>query len=234
MAAGGTIFLDEIGTITPSAQIKLLQVLQDGVYSRVGGDLPLKADARIIAATNADIAELVKTGQFRKDLYYRLNVFPIAIPPLQERLEDLQGLTEVFLKNLNIKYGKQITGVHPLVMDRFKRYDWPGNIRELENLLERACILEQTTVLMPQSFPLETMPDMDDSGPGSDPDTPISRARQHAIDRFEQEYLTTLLGQTRGRIDQAAEIAGITPRQLNRLLKRHRLNKNTFKPPRDT
>jgi DNA-binding NtrC family response regulator len=87
---------------------------------------------------------------------------------------------------------------------------------------------------MPQSFPLETMPDMDDSGPGSDPDTPISRARQHAIDRFEQEYLTTLLGQTRGRIDQAAEIAGITPRQLNRLLKRHRLNKNTFKPPRDT
>jgi DNA-binding NtrC family response regulator len=234
LAAGGTIFLDEIGTITQSAQIKLLQVLQDGVYSRVGGDLPLKADARIIAATNADIAELVKTGQFRKDLFYRLNVFPIEIPPLQERLEDLPGLIEVFLKNLNIKYNKQITGVHPMVMDRFKRYDWPGNIRELENLLERACILEQTTVLMPQSFPLDTMPDMEDPGPGSNPDTPISRARQMAIDRFEQEYLTTLLGQTRGRIDQAAEIAGITPRQLNRLLKRHQLNKKSFKPLKDT
>lgn len=234
IAMGGTIFLDEIGTITPSAQIKLLQVLQDGIYSRVGGDAPLKADVRIIAATNADITNQIRTGQFRKDLYYRLNVFPIEIPPLQERLEDLPGLIEVFLKKLNIKYGKQITGVHPLVMDRFERYDWPGNIRELENLLERACILEQTTVLMPQSFPLDTMPDMDDPGPGSDPGTPISRARQNAVDRFEQEYLTMLLNQTRGRIDQAAEFAGITPRQLNRLLKRHQLSKNAFKPSRDT
>ncbi len=120
-----------------------------------------------------------------------------------------------------------------MVMDRFKRYDWPGNIRELENLLERACILEQTTILMPQSFPLDTMPDMDDPGPGSDPDTQISQARQIAINRFEQEYLTTLLSQTRGRIDQAAEIAGITPRQLNRLLKRHQLEKKTFKRSKD-
>jgi DNA-binding NtrC family response regulator len=234
IAAGGTIFLDEIGTITPSAQIKLLQVLQDGIFNRVGGDAPLKADVRIIAATNADIAELVKTGQFRKDLFYRLNVFPIEIPPLQKRLEDLPGLIEVFLKNLNIKYGKKITGVHPLVMDRFERYDWPGNIRELENLLERACILETGPVLMPQSFPLETMPDMDNPRPGSECSTPISRARQQAVDRFEQEYLTTLLTRTRGRIDQAAGIAGITPRQLNRLLKRHHLSKSTFKQPKDT
>ena len=234
MAAGGTIFLDEIGTITPSAQIKLLQVLQDGVYSRVGGDAALKSDVRIIAATNADIAELVKTGQFRKDLYYRLNVFPVQIPPLQERLEDLDGLIEVFLKNLNIKYGKKITGIHPMVMDRFERYDWPGNIRELENLLERACILETGPVLMPQSFPLETMPEMDGPRHGTDWGTSISRARQQAVDRFEQEYLTTLLGQTHGRIDQAAAVAGITSRQLNRLLKRHQLNKNVFKPPKDT
>ncbi len=119
-----------------------------------------------------------------------------------------------------------------MVMDRFKRYDWPGNIRELENLLERACILEQTTILMPQSFPLDTMPDMDDPGPGSDPDTQISQARQIAINRFEQEYLTTLLSQTRGRIDQAAEIAGITPRQLNRLLKRHQLEKKPSNGPK--
>jgi DNA-binding NtrC family response regulator len=234
MAAGGTIFLDEIGTITQSAQIKLLQVLQDGTFSRVGGDLPLKADVRIIAATNADISDLVKTGQFRKDLYYRLNVFPIEVPPLRERLEDLAYLTEGFLKNLNIKYGRQITGIHPLVMERFCRYDWPGNIRELENLLERAYILEQTTVLMPQSFPLDTMPDTEEPEPVNTPDTPLSRARQHAINRFEQEYLTTLLGQTRGRIDQAADLAGITPRQLNRLLNRHQLNKNMFKPPKDT
>ena len=234
MATGGTIFLDEIGTITPSAQIKLLQVLQDGTFSRVGGDAPLKSDVRIIAATNADIGELVQTGHFRKDLYYRLNVFPIEIPPLKERMEDLPCLTDVFLKKLNIKYGKKITGIHPLVMDRFKRYDWPGNIRELENLLERACILESDTVMMPQSFPLDTMPDGDGSEPGFDTGTSLSSARQSAIDRFEQAYLATLLGQTRGRIDQAAAIAGITPRQLNRLLKRHRLNKNSFKPAKDT
>lgn len=234
MAMGGTVFLDEIGTITPSAQIKLLQVLQDGVYSRVGGDAPLKADARIIAATNADIADLVQSGQFRKDLYYRLNVFPIKIPALRDRLEDLPGLINVFLKKLNIKYGKKIIRIHPMVMERFKRYDWPGNIRELENLLERACILEQTTMLMPQNFPLDTMPDGDDSETGSDTRTPLTKARQSAIDRFEQSYLTTLLGQTRGRIDQAAAVAGVTPRQLNRLLKRHGLNKNMFKPTPDT
>jgi DNA-binding NtrC family response regulator len=234
MAAGGTIFLDEIGTITPAAQIKLLQVLQDGTFSRVGGDLPLKADVRIIAATNADIADLVKTGQFRKDLYYRLNVFPIEVPPLRERLEDLPYLTEGFLKNLNIKYGRQITGIHPLVMERFCRYDWPGNIREIENIMERAYILEQTAVLMPQSFPLDTMPDTEGIEPVSIAGTPLSRARQHAIDRFEQDYLTTLLGQTRGRIDQAADLAGITARQLNRLLKRHQLNKKMFKPSKDT
>jgi transcriptional regulator with PAS, ATPase and Fis domain len=234
MAAGGTVFLDEIGTISPSAQIKLLQVLQDGIYCRVGGDDPLKADVRIIAATNADIANLVQTGQFRKDLYYRLNVFPVTIPALRDRLEDLPGLIDVFLKKLNIKYGKKITGIHPMVMDRFQRYDWPGNIRELENLLERACILEQTALLMPQSFPLETMPDADGPDTDNDTGTPLSKARQSAIDRFEQAYLTTLLGQTRGRIDQAAAAAGVTPRQLNRLLKRHGVNKNMFKPTRDT
>ena len=234
MAMGGTIFLDEIGTITPAAQIKLLQVLQDGVYSRVGGDTPLKSDVRIIAATNADISELVKTGHFRKDLFYRLNIFPIEIPPLKDRLEDLPYLTEVFLKKLDIKYGRQITGIHPLVIDRFKRYDWPGNIRELENIMERAYILEQSPMLLPNSFPLDTMPDLDAPVSDNDTDTFLSRARQHAIDLFERTYLSTLLGQTRGRIDQAAARAGITPRQLNRLLTRHQLNKNAFKPPKDT
>jgi DNA-binding NtrC family response regulator len=100
--------------------------------------------------------------------------------------------------------------------------------------MERAYILEQTAVLMPQSFPLDTMPDTEGQEPVSISGTPLSRARQHAIDRFEQEYLTTLLGQTRGRIDQAADLAGITPRQLNRLLNRHQLNKKMFKPPKDT
>ncbi|MCA1795303.1 MAG: sigma-54 dependent transcriptional regulator [Desulfobacteraceae bacterium] len=234
MAMGGTIFLDEIGTITPAAQVKLLQVLQDGIYSRIGGDTPLTSDVRIIAATNADIGELVKTGQFRKDLYYRLHVFPIEIPPLTKRSEDLPYLTDIFLKNLNIKYGKKIDGIHPMVLERFRRYDWPGNIRELENIMERAYILEQSPTLMPQSFPLDTMPDDDTPVCSDDTDMSLARARQRAIDLFEQSYLTTVLEQTQGRIDQAAHKAGITPRQLNRLLQRHGMNKNNFKPKKDT
>ncbi len=233
MAGGGTIFLDEIGTITPAAQIKLLQVLQDGIFNRIGGDISLHSDVRIIAATNADIFELVKTGHFRKDLYYRLNIFPIAIPPLQERREDLPYLADLFVKNLNIKYKKNISGIHPLVMEKFTRYDWPGNIRELENIIERAYILEQSSQLMPQSFPLETMPDCDSPAQEDDADTTLAKARQQAVDRFEQSYLTVLLGQVQGRIDKAADRAGITPRQLNRLLKRHHLNKNDFKPRKD-
>ena len=233
MARGGTIFLDEIGTITPAAQIKLLQVLQDGIFNRIGGDISLQSDVRIIAATNADIFELVKTGQFRKDLYYRLNIFPIEIPPLHERREDLPYLADLFLKKLTIKYKKNISRIHPLVMEKFIRYDWPGNIRELENIIERAYILEQSSQLMPHSFPLETMPDADAPVQENDAGTNLAFARQQAIDRFEQSYLTALLGQAQGRIDKAADKAGITPRQLNRLLKRHHLNKNDFKPGKD-
>ncbi|CCK78282.1 sigma-54 interaction domain-containing protein [Desulfobacula toluolica] len=233
MAKGGTIFLDEIGTITPSAQIKLLQVLQNGIFSRIGGESMLKSDVRIIAATNSDLARQVKTGEFRKDLYYRLNIFPIKIPPLRERLEDLPYLTEIFLENLNVKYGKKIDGFHHLVLEGFKRYDWPGNIRELENILERAYILEDSSVMTPQNFPRETMPGFDCESAGNDAGTSLAQARQHAINLFEHSYLTALLEQTGGRIGLAAQKAGITARQLNRLLNRHGLNKNKFKRKKD-
>jgi transcriptional regulator with PAS, ATPase and Fis domain len=154
-ATGGTIFLDEIGTITPAAQIKLLQVLQDGTYQRVGGDETLKTDVRVIAASNADLKKMCDEGTFRKDLYYRLNVFPIEIPPLRERLEDIPLFVEAFLNNLNQFSVKEIKGIHPLVIEAFKIYTWPGNIRELENLVERAYILEVSSLLTPESFPNE-------------------------------------------------------------------------------
>jgi transcriptional regulator with GAF, ATPase, and Fis domain len=141
LASSGTIFLDEIGTLTPSAQIKLLQVIQDGTFSRVGGEAMLKTDARVIAATNADLTAMSERGEFRKDLYYRLNVFPVEIPPLRERLGDIPYFVEIFLKKLNQKHGKNIHVVHPHILEALKKYHWPGNIRELENLMERACIL---------------------------------------------------------------------------------------------
>lgn len=233
MAKGGTIFLDEIGTITPSAQIKLLQVLQDGIFSRIGGESTLKSDVRIIAATNADLEQQVKNGEFRKDLFYRLNIFPIEIPRLNERMEDLSYLTDLFLKKLSIKYRKGIDNIHPSVLNGFKKYDWPGNIRELENILERAYILEDSSQIMPRHFPVEIILGFDSESPDNEFAASLAQARQHAINAFERSYLTTLLEQTKGRINRAASQAQITPRQLNRLLNRHGLNKKEFKSKKD-
>ena len=155
IAHGGTIFLDEIGTITPSAQIKLLQVLQDRTFQRVGGEENIEVDVRIIAATNRDLIKMYNEGLFRNDLYYRLSVFPIEVPPLRERKEDIPLLVEVFLRRLNKFNSKEIRDIHPAVMEAFREYSWPGNIRELENLIERAYILEKSSVLTPESFPSE-------------------------------------------------------------------------------
>ena len=138
-----TICLGEVGTITHLVQIKLLQVLQDGTFSRLGGEEELKTDVRVIAATNTDLQRMSQEGQFRKDLYYRLNVFPIEIPPLRKRIEDVPSFVEMFLKKLNRLYGKEIEGTHPLVLEALMKYGWPGNIRELRNLMERAYIVEE-------------------------------------------------------------------------------------------
>ncbi|MBU1340471.1 MAG: sigma-54 dependent transcriptional regulator [Proteobacteria bacterium] len=229
MARGGTIFLDEIGTITASAQIKLLQVLQDGTFSRIGGNSLLKADTRIIAATNADLAELVKKNTFRKDLFYRLNIFPIEIPLLRDRLEDLSNLTDMFLKNLNAKYGKGIHDLHPSVAAGFKQYDWPGNIRELENILERAYILERSCVLTPENFPPEMVLHTKDETLSGKNTSSLAQARQIAIEVFERSYLISLLELTHGKINLSAQKAGITTRQMNRLLNRYGLDKKKFK-----
>ncbi len=233
MAEGGTIFLDEIGTISPSAQVKLLQVLQDRTFSRIGGDCILKTDVRIIAATNSDLEDGVRKGVYRKDLFYRLNVFPIEIPPHKERLEDLEYLVDMFLKKLNVKYGKNIQTVHPSVLEGFRHYEWPGNIRELENILERAYILERATVITPDNLPIETQlaaaRDMPAPGTGQT----LAQVRRHAVNACEISYLTSLLEETNGRIRETAKKADITTRQLNRLLTRHGLDKKQFKIPKD-
>ncbi|HAR33600.1 MAG TPA: Fis family transcriptional regulator [Desulfobacter sp.] len=233
MAEGGTIFLDEIGTISPSAQVKLLQVLQDRTFSRIGGDCILKTDVRIIAATNSDLEDGVRKGVYRKDLFYRLNVFPIEIPPLNERLEDLEYLVDMFLKKLNVKYGKNIQTVHPSVLEGFRHYEWPGNIRELENILERAYILERATVITPDNLPIETQIAVARDMPASGTGQTLAQVRRHAVNACEISYLTSMLEETNGRIRETAKKAGITTRQLNRLLTRHGLDKKQFKIPKD-
>ncbi len=230
LAGEGTLFLDEIGTISGAAQIKLLQVLQDGTYSRVGGEEMLTTRARVISATNADLRQMTDAGQFRRDLYYRLHIFPIEIPPLRERKEDLAGLVGHFLKKLNADHGKRISHVHSDVMAAFQQYAWPGNIRELENLLERAYILEKSHVLTPAGFPPELFArsqcQKNVTYLGCDS---LAQARRRAVEAFERDYLDNLLRCNRGRIDRAAAQAVISSRQLNKLLNKHGIRKETYK-----
>ena len=230
LANGGTLFLDEIGTITPAAQIKLLQVLQDRTFQRVGGEALIETDVRIIAASNSDLSEMVEKGLFRNDLYYRLNVFPITIPPLRERREDIPQLTEIFLKQMNRFNHRGIHYIHPLVMDAFQRYLWPGNIRELQNLVERACILETSSILTPASFPAELFADSPAATPMPvDTQLTLADVRSRAAAEAEKRYLRELLARTGGRINRTAEAAGITVRQINKLMHKYGMKKEEFR-----
>ncbi|HOJ61394.1 MAG TPA: sigma-54 dependent transcriptional regulator [bacterium] len=230
IAHNGTIFLDEIGTITPPAQIKLLQILQDHTFQRVGGEETLEADVRVIAATNIDLKFLTTQGVFRNDLFYRLNVFPIELPPLRERLEDIPLLVDNILTRLNKFHLKDIHGVHPEVMEAFQRYAWPGNIRELENILERAFILETTSILMPERFPVEIFAEAHPMPVIKNHTSyPLAEARRLFVDRFERQYLSDLLALHGGKINRSAAAAGITVRQLHKLLTKYNIRKEDYK-----
>lgn len=230
IAKGGTIFLDEIGTVTPSAQIKLLQVLQDGTFQRVGGEETIQANVRVIAATNMDLERMCDDGEFRKDLYYRLNVFPVEIPPLRERKEDIPHIAQVILDRLENFNKKQIRSIHNKVMEGFIKYTWPGNVRELENLLERAYILEESKVLSVESFPTELLASQDVSaGVAVDYSLPLAEVRNRGVEEIERRYLRELLASNRGRIKESAEVAGISTRQLHKLLNKYQIRKEEFK-----
>lgn len=234
MANGGTIFLDEIGTITPSAQIKLLHILQEKAFERVGGEKLIPCDVRIIAATNEDPAVLCEQGKFRWDLFYRLNVFPIEVPPLRRRVEDILPLAGEFIANFRRDAGRNIAGIAPRAAKALQEYAWPGNVRELENIVERACILEETDQIQAESLPLELLtlrPEPQaDSPTRSDTLMPLHAARAAAIEEFERRYLWALLQSCNGSIKKSADTAGITTRQLHKLMTRHRLDKKSFRP----
>ncbi len=230
IADGGTIFLDEIATISPAVQIKLLQVLQDRNFTRVGGDSPIEVDVRIIAATNVDLDQLCDEGTFRRDLYYRLNVFPVELPPLRERKEDIPLLVETFLQRLNRMYASEVKGVEPEVVEALKGYSWPGNIRELENLIERAYILEKSSFLSASSFPAElfTYQHLQESTDQHRVPT-LAEVKRRAVEQMEKRYLRDLLTLSRGRIGQSATMAGITTRQLHNLLVKYGLRKEDYR-----
>jgi DNA-binding NtrC family response regulator len=230
IAKGGTIFLDEIGTISFSAQIKLLNILQDQIFQRVGGEENIEAGVRIVAATNTDLKAMCDAGLFRKDLYYRLNVFPIEIPALRDRRQDIPHIVDVILDKMKRSFLKEINSVHPRVMEAFMQYSWPGNIRELENLIERAYILETSSILSPESFPAELV----DSEPplsysSINTDMTLADIRKKATEDTERRYLKALLINNRGKIKTSAEAAGISTRQLNKLMHKYGIRKEEYR-----
>jgi DNA-binding NtrC family response regulator len=230
IASGGTIFLDEIGTLTPMAQIKLLQVLQDGTFQRVGGETTIETDVRIISATNSDLKALTENEKFRKDLYYRLNVFPIEVPSLFQRKEDIPLLVDAFLKRLNHFNLKDIHDIHPQVTEALMQYSWPGNIRELENLIERAYILETSHILSIESFPNEMFENESlIPAPPLNESMTLEAYRNESMENAVRFYLKQVLSLKNGKIKDTAEIAGISTRQLHKLMKKYGLRKEDFK-----
>jgi formate hydrogenlyase transcriptional activator len=211
LADKGTLFMDEVGELPLETQVKLLRVLQEQEFERVGSTKPMRVDVRLVAATNRDLDREVAEGRFRADLFYRLNVFPIRIPPLRERREDIPRLAEYFLAQFQRKFGKSLRGLTPDSMEQLQRYQWPGNIRELQNVLERACVvasgpmvsLGETLRMSGSSIPVDM------HAPPLLPLLPLEESERAHIRRA----LEAVGGRVHGA-DGAAELLGINPSTL--------------------
>jgi PAS domain S-box-containing protein len=221
LAAGGTIFLDEIGDMPLEVQAKLLRVLQEHEFERVGGSRTLAADVRVIAATNRDLAAAVAAGTFREDLYYRLNVFPIALPPLRERIEDVPLLVHYFVGRFAQKSGRRITHVPQAAMRRMLVYGWPGNVRELENVVERAVILSPGPELNVPVEVLSAQPVAAFAPPSAAEEAPARPPT--SLEDIERQHVASVLKQTRWRIDGpngAARVLNVNPSTLRSRIKK--------------
>ncbi len=223
VADKGTLFLDEIGELTPGMQVKLLRVLQEREFERLGGNQTIKVDVRIIAATNRDIERTVKEGRFREDLYYRLNVVSLVIPPLRERKEDIPALLDHFI----VKYGdenrKAISGVTADARDLLMRYSYPGNVRELENIIERAVVLSKKGVITPGDLPIHV------KGAISEGEIPVQTLKgslNETLDTVERGLIIEALKESGGIQTRAAEKLGISERVLRYKLKKYKIREH--------
>ena len=214
LAHGGTLFLDEVGEIPIELQAKLLRVLEEGRLRRVGGKTEIEVDVRVLCSTNRDLKAEIKNLRFREDLYFRLNVFQIALPPLRERREDIPILVQHFIEKFNEESGKRITGMHPEALDVLKNYDWPGNIRELRNAVERAVILCDGDLIQREQLP----PDM--SGKGPERQT-FRLPYGLPLDLVEKEYILGMLQRNGGNKARTAEILGVSEKTLYNKLNRY-------------
>ncbi|MBI2493425.1 MAG: sigma-54-dependent Fis family transcriptional regulator [Candidatus Rokubacteria bacterium] len=216
LAQGGTLFLDEIGTLKPELQAKLLRVLQEREIERVGGTRPIRIDVRVVAATNANLDEAVARGAFREDLYYRLNVVPIHVPPLRERADDIPLLVEHFVRHLAQAFNRPVEGVSPEALAALRQYRWRGNVRELQNVIERCVVLAEGPTIQLNDLPLDIL-------------LPEHRTRVRAADtlplkdateQFERQIILRVLERVKGNQSEAARILGVHRNSLKRLLAR--------------
>jgi two-component system NtrC family response regulator len=217
LADGGTIFLDEIGTMSPALQSKLLRVLQEREFEPLGAERTEKIDVRVIAATNRDLRQMVAEGKFQEDLFYRLNVIPIELPPLRERRDDIPALVDHFLKKHAQRTGRRIERIDDGVLAQLQQYDWPGNVRELENVIERAVVLSTGPVITARAISVLGSAAPPSSG------LPSLKLRQN-IEWVEKETIRRALESARGIKKDAAELMGISQRALSYYLAKYRLD----------
>ncbi len=223
-AAGGTIFLDEIGEMDMGLQVKLLRVLEDRRIRRLGGTRNIAIDARVVAATNRDLKRAIASREFREDLYYRLNVFPIHLPPLRERREDIPPLLDHFLKRFSREFHKTIREVSRDALDLLMCYHWPGNVRELRNLVERICIMQQDEVIRPECLPKEIFGEVPRRLEGVPPEIPSAGIDlEKLVENLERELIGKALTATGGNVAKTARLLNVARGTLRYKLEKYRL-----------
>ncbi|MCE5228243.1 sigma 54-interacting transcriptional regulator [bacterium] len=222
LASGGTIFLDEIGDFSAATQIKLLRVLQEREFERVGGSQPIKVDVRVIAATNRNLEEMIANGTFRQDLFYRLNVFPIHLPPLRDRRADILLLANHFVEKYGRANHKEVRRISTPAIDMMMAYHWPGNVRELENCIERAVLLSSDGVLHGHHMP-PTLQTAEASG------TKFEGSLEKMLENIEHEMISDALKSARGNMAKAARMLGLTERVMGLRVKQHGIASKRFR-----
>jgi two-component system response regulator PilR (NtrC family) len=221
-AEGGTIFLDEIGETTPSMQVKLLRVLQERTIRRVGGVEEIPVDCRVVAATNRDLSRMVEDGSFRNDLFYRISVIPIELPPLRARGVDIPDLVRHFLEKYSAQAGRATLDISEETIHYLESYDWPGNVRELENTIERAVALERSSKIEPERLPERILK----YKPRTITDVDLPEEGFHLeayLSQLERDYIIRALQRTAGNQTRAAEILNMSVRSLRHLLDKHKI-----------
>ena len=223
LAHTGTIFLDEVGELSLAVQAKLLRIIQEKEFERVGGSKTIKVDVRVIAATNRNLEELIRNGLFREDLYYRLNIFPVTVPPLRERKTDILLLADYFVEKYNSANQKGIRRISTTSIDMLMRYHWPGNVRELQNCIERAVILSEDNVIHGYHLP-PTLQTAESSG------TPYTGSLQQKLDAIEKEMIMEALKRTQGNMSRAAVQLGLSDRIMGLRIKKFDIDYRKFRP----